>query len=276
MARGKVMGGQGKSIIVSGRRGFTLVELLVVIAIIAILMAILMPSLQRVRRQAKDIVCRSNMKQWAVAVATYTVDYEDQMWLDSYWDGVGNAIPGDWMAILRPYYQDVHKIRCCPIARSPNQDTNPERRGSITTVWGRSGDVTERSRGGYWGSYGLNRWATNPAKTGGENDWFWRVSAVRHADEVPVILDCIHWHLHPEHGNRIPTQPLVVCTDFPVDGGGGTQMWRSFVDRHNSAINSSFLDGSARKVRLWELWDLRWHREFVKQHYPRERFPFLK
>jgi len=58
------------------RRGFTLVELLVVIAIIALLMSILMPALGRVRRQAKSVLCQSNMKQWGNCYAMYADTWE--------------------------------------------------------------------------------------------------------------------------------------------------------------------------------------------------------
>ena len=52
--------------------GFTLIELLVVIAIIVLLMAILMPALQRVKGQAKAVACQSNLKQWGIYFSIYT------------------------------------------------------------------------------------------------------------------------------------------------------------------------------------------------------------
>jgi len=56
--------------------GFTLIELLVVIAIIALLMGILMPALQRVKKQAKCVVCKNNMKQIGMAANLYAEDYD--------------------------------------------------------------------------------------------------------------------------------------------------------------------------------------------------------
>jgi len=61
------------------RRGFTLIELLVVIAIIAILMAILLPSLGRAREQGKRAVCLNNLRQLMTGWIMYADDNNDKI-----------------------------------------------------------------------------------------------------------------------------------------------------------------------------------------------------
>ena len=64
---------------VSYRSGFTLVELLVVIAIVAILAAMLMPSLAKAKAKGQMAVCAANQRQLAIAAITYSLDYNEWM-----------------------------------------------------------------------------------------------------------------------------------------------------------------------------------------------------
>src|SRR4051794_21082605 len=88
------------------RKGFTLIELLVVIAIIAILAAILFPVFAQAREKARQSQCLSNARQIALALTTYSQDYDEMLVM---------RYPGpnvSWKDSLEPYLKSADIYRC--------------------------------------------------------------------------------------------------------------------------------------------------------------------
>lgn len=95
--------------------GFTLIELLVVIAIIALLAALLLPTLAMAKQKGQQTACINNVRQLTLAVLMYADEHEDTLPPTAAFDAAGNEV--DWPSMLDSYVGHVAKIHLCPTDR---------------------------------------------------------------------------------------------------------------------------------------------------------------
>jgi len=264
------------------RRGFTLIELLVVIGVISILMSILIPALSKARNQARAAVCLSNLHQWGVVVNMYLQDYEDCFWMDPAPDQ-SNA-SRLWMNRLADLYGENDKFRLCPSAKQPNTEAvrhdHVNAYGSSTVVWRNSGYVNG-SMVIYEGSYGINHWLNDVPSVGplaggyaGKPECNWRKLPSESLADVPAIFDCCWYGSSPETDTTLVRGVVPLENDWLYNtfelGDGTATGWHAMakvcVSRHGPAVNGVFLDASARKIPLPDLWTLKWHRNTVPNY----------
>jgi len=241
------------------RRGFTLIELLVVVAIIALLIAILLPSLAKAKKQANTTRCLANVRGIGMALPIYSTDWG----VIFNYNGSGSNF---WVNILRQY-ATIDKIRTCPEAVSlsiypaDTQGDSTHSWGSPNnTVWG-TDPITGK---GYSGSYGMNGWdeygfTTSP---NGHTHMPNKLPYARGSTDAPAFADCLWPDGWPDETQPAPPAPAATWAASNYQGSttwGDTDIWRFFMSRHNRNINVSFLDGHAATVPLPNLWTLKWY-----------------
>jgi len=249
-----------RSRIMSNKRGFTLIELLVVIAIIAVLMAILMPALRRVKEQGKMITCLGNLRQWNLIASMYTEENDGK-----FWDSDAGS-PAYWFIVhMEERYQSriKNKLWFCPSGTKPvfteNGTLIPT--FNIFNAWGifTRRDHSGICRDGIAGSYGINGYCLIPrtattyeSSVSVENGW--KTAGGRGANNVPWFVEALRFDLWP-----LPTD-VPVANEFAA--WSSNLMGRCAINRHQGFVNAGFMDWSARKVGLKELWTLKWHKQF--------------
>jgi len=111
------------------RRGFTLIELLVVIAIIALLMALLLPAVQKVRAAADKMRCANNLKQIGLALHHYHNDYHQ------FPEGWTLGLDFGTLSRLLPYIEQDSLHRQINFTVPYNHPNNTQARLTVVTMF---------------------------------------------------------------------------------------------------------------------------------------------
>lgn len=225
------------------RRGFTLVELLVVIGIIAVLIAILMPALNRARQQALTVKCASNLHNMGIAMTMYTQQY-------GAYPGHASVVAGQtaaiWPTRLRLFTNGDQGIWHCP-AQEAGFEWPKTTHGTATAADSRFGYNPGEVVLGVFSAvscYGYNDWGTAPPTSnsreqrglGGDiaplvfSVQEVRVSQVRSASDMIAIADSTSdnswdWNIDPLQADQWPGRihggkmtKLPPLTPDPVNG----------------------------------------------------------
>jgi prepilin-type N-terminal cleavage/methylation domain-containing protein len=211
-------------------RMFTLIELLVVIAIIAILASLLLPALNQAKFQARNVDCKTRLRQLSQMNMMYSTDFNGYI-LPLGNDGADSKtypIILTRTGYLREWngYPNLTALKYEKIFQCPEEIHNPAVKGT-------------------WGMYSMNLWVT-----------VWTQSDGLTTPPTGSAVRSRYWRIE-----QIPNLVLF------GDGGSSRALTNSATYdltqfRHHATHNSSFIDGSAQSFKLFEKND--WWNKYVK------------
>ena len=243
---------------------FTLIELLVTIGIIALLVAILIPSLRKARESAQTAQCLNNLRQIGLMSEMYTSVSGGSL-MPYFWytpSDPGLSYSNFWIGLLERQ-AGANTIQLCPVTT----EVNPGKiLGLKCLAWNGQlqviGCAVHRDATTWRiGSYGHNGWLYStaaPSDGVGGPHFGTQITSVKNASETPMYFDCAWVDAWPTTSNTPPPDLSGSWTANDLD--------RIAMTRHGRGVNFCFVDGSARWVGVDKIMQLQWTPNWVPQY----------
>ncbi len=261
------------------RPGFTLIELLVVVAIITLLIAILLPTLNKARAQGRAAKCLANLHVIGQGTVLYTNEHRDVL-LPSQLPKVDDCSMSAFLLGREKYRPTAIAMASLAVGVPPFRD--PQACGSSVDMFGEDGDRqnydydsflcpevpdwTDERNGAYGWNYqflGNARYTDGDPQAGYKN-WPVMLAAIRHPARTVAMADCMgtaasfptvervpyenNAREHAGFGNEgfNPDPPRVDPVSGEMAGFDDVPQVRTAVDpRHSDRGNVLWLDGHA-------------------------------